>query len=522
MSRNSLAPAPEARYPCHEIYTYRGFIRAIESGEAYSKKSIRIAEWNDSHEGVILIQNMPFLERLSIRGYDNDIVISGDCTSLQHIAIEKSTKTVTINVPCKSLSLYYFNGKVIFDHDSLKSITMYTSNVEEINFVKHQSELGDFSVINSIICDKSFIDSIPKMNHLRELRLEHINIESLPNLSGLSKLRILEISNTSISDLSFLKGLSLEYLGITALPINSLAILEGMEIETLIANEILADNYEVIRTLRGLKNLSLCENGIGSISFLQGLGLEKLYLFDNSIIDLGPLSSCLSLMHLKIQNNLVYDVTPLYKCPKLRTLDIQNNYVFHVEKKAMNLEKCLTNNNYFSRNPFDGIEQETYKDMREIPDMSVDDGQIYRSLNNVLVSIKKEIPVTATLEECRNLFSIEDRRIFSNILANAQINERASMFGDILERLCPLIEKHKDKELFMSILCEDIRESCMHGKALQLAALYCSFFDVPVNLNTRTLMLANIIRNVYVEGSYVDSAQMLLLVKDRVNAYLAE
>lgn len=87
-----------------------------------------------------------------------------------------------------------------------------------------------------------------------------------------------------------------------------------------------------LKTVHDLTELDLSRNGITDLdelgfNSLAGLSIKKLYLGENRIEDLTPLSALKSLEVLDLRNNLIMDVSPLETLTSLTELNLRDNDV---------------------------------------------------------------------------------------------------------------------------------------------------------------------------------------------------
>ena len=122
------------------------------------------------------------------------------------------------------------------------------------------------------------------------------------------------------------------------------------------------NNISDVSPLTGLKNLKeleLANNEISDMTPLAGLiNLTKLYLYNNKISDLRPLRHLKNLEWLKLENNQIIDVTPLKDLASLTALLLLNNDITDVTplKNLVNLTTLnLSNNDITDVTPLAGL-----------------------------------------------------------------------------------------------------------------------------------------------------------------------
>jgi len=79
--------------------------------------------------------------------------------------------------------------------------------------------------------------------------------------------------------------------------------------------------------LKKLKWLSLEDNKIEDIQFIQGLPLERLWLSKNHVFDIGILSQMMNLKWLKLEANYLESINSLKTLTGLALLTLHNNFL---------------------------------------------------------------------------------------------------------------------------------------------------------------------------------------------------
>lgn len=100
----------------------------------------------------------------------------------------------------------------------------------------------------------------------------------------------------------------------------------------------------------GGKQLNLANKGINNLNGIEifaKYNIEWLYLDNNNITDLTPISSFTSLTKLNASNNNITDISTLENLTKLKTVNLTNNKIkdISVLKNSNNLEFLYLNNN---------------------------------------------------------------------------------------------------------------------------------------------------------------------------------
>ena len=96
-------------------------------------------------------------------------------------------------------------------------------------------------------------------------------------------------------------------------------------------------------TLVNLKELYLWNNQIADLTPLSALvNLEQLWLMNNQITDLTPLSALVKLKTLNLDNNQIADLNPLSALVNLKVLWLRDNQIagIHNDPTKRALEQC--------------------------------------------------------------------------------------------------------------------------------------------------------------------------------------
>ncbi|MCL2579540.1 MAG: leucine-rich repeat domain-containing protein [Oscillospiraceae bacterium] len=155
-------------------------------------------------------------------------------------------------------------------------------------------------------------------------------IEDFSPLNRLEDLQRLNLyHNPNLTDLSFLNGLNLVTLVLNDLPVDDYSPV--LSLSTLVNLEIYRSNLTTLN-MRGrfpeLRRLNLNRNNISDISFLESyVDLTYLDLRDNQITDITPLSGMSEMFSLSLSGNPISNIAPVAEMGQLRQLSISQTNV---------------------------------------------------------------------------------------------------------------------------------------------------------------------------------------------------
>ncbi len=119
--------------------------------------------------------------------------------------------------------------------------------------------------------------------------LSDSGVKDLAPLKGL-KLEILQITGLPIADLSALEGMPLEYLNAAITNVKDLSPLKGMPLKILDLRHTRVEDLSPLQGMTSLEQLFLEETRVKDLRPLKGLELQKLYLSKSPVRDLSPLA----------------------------------------------------------------------------------------------------------------------------------------------------------------------------------------------------------------------------------------
>jgi Leucine-rich repeat (LRR) protein len=160
--------------------------------------------------------------------------------------------------------------------EKLRRLEIFMGSIEDLSPLANLNGLEYLSLTKQQISD---ISPLKTLKNLAELDLSHNSISDISALHDVDNLRILSLFDNRVSDTSPLSGLKkLEYVDLRRNALSSISL----------------------RDVPVLKGISLGENAISDLSFVNDLGAEHITALD-------------------LNNNLVHDLTPLIDSPILRS-----------------------------------------------------------------------------------------------------------------------------------------------------------------------------------------------------------
>ncbi len=160
--------------------------------------------------------------------------------------------------------------------EKLRRLEIFMGSIEDLSPLANLNGLEYLSLTKQQISD---ISPLKTLENLTELDLSHNSISDIRALHDVDNLRILSLFDNRVSDTSPLSGLKkLEYVDLRRNALSRVSL----------------------RDIPALKGLSLGENAISDLSFVNDMGAEH-------ITGLG------------LDDNLVHDLTPLLDSPILRS-----------------------------------------------------------------------------------------------------------------------------------------------------------------------------------------------------------
>ncbi len=336
---SSCARTAENEHLPNYCQTYSGFM-ATTSPDMYELLSEEIGEVNQFNYLSVIseielsfevdepnreidlggIQCFQNLTSLTLVGSSfKDISEISALKNIQSITLE-DTSIVNIN-SFKNLSkvkeLTISGSKQLQSVDGVEEMTKLTHLELTNNGIVNIKELDSLVNLQSLILNNNEISDFPEitqLNKLVDLDVSYNNIQSFgENLNGLSNLKTFTASYNNICDISNLDDLvSIESL---YLDNNNLGCLGE------------SPDFSSLTNAPNLKVLYLNDNNLTSISDLadKDLPLEKLYLHNNLLTDITPISLYTTLTDLRLENNLISNIDDLSGMINLTNIDLKDN-----------------------------------------------------------------------------------------------------------------------------------------------------------------------------------------------------
>ncbi|ADU66778.1 leucine-rich repeat-containing protein [Desulfurispirillum indicum S5] len=213
----------------------------------------------------------------------------------------------------------------------------------------------------------SDLNGLQHFVNLQELNLRgNLNVSDLQPLTYLNQLQWLSLGGSSVDDLSALAALpGLETLAVWGTGLTALDIGGMTHLKNLYASH--GEIADVTSLPSGLEELYLDGNNLEDLDFLTGLpllrvlylgnnqisdlapvsgrgGLEVLQISGNAIDDLSPLSTLTNLQELYASENDIADMAPLVGLSHLRVLDLWGNQIVSLPADLSGLSSLETLN----------------------------------------------------------------------------------------------------------------------------------------------------------------------------------
>ncbi len=300
------------------------------------------------------LTNLTFLN-LELTGVE-DVSCLSKLTELTHLSFSESkVKDVSVVKDLSKLEVFYMNNLENLDETTIKVpmglIEFYCNNngLTNIEFLRENIALNRVELSGNKIADISPLSTKP-------LSMVNVNSNQITDISPIAVTNFeLKATDNQISDISCLKGTKAEFIflsnnkisdisafeandGLRTLElrnnniVNIYALKDCFNISTLDLNGNQIADISAIATIDNLLNLDLRNNQIADISPLAQNqkfvdSKSTIYLSDNKIVDLTPLSKFKTSDSIWLDNNLIEDVSPLTACTNLEHLSIKHNRI---------------------------------------------------------------------------------------------------------------------------------------------------------------------------------------------------
>jgi len=174
-------------------------------------------------------------------------------------------------------------------------------------------------------------DEIKAATNLKEFSADGSNIESLEPIAGatgLTKLSLLDTKN--LKSLDGIAGLTaLETLDVKGAPLTRLELGTLTKLTRLLAEDLKLTETPNLSALKSLDKVSLDNSQLTTMPELAP-SVTLVSVFDNAIVDIGPLKNLPNLVTARLKNTKVVDLTPLAGLKKLDEVDIRKTPVTDV------------------------------------------------------------------------------------------------------------------------------------------------------------------------------------------------
>ena len=219
--------------------------------------------------------------------------------------------------------------------DEIKGLTRLESNnrrVHNLTGLQFATNLAHLELDNSRVSDISPLKGLTKLSFLEV----HGGFSDLSFLSGLANLKFLDVSGSKVSDLSPLAGLT--NLNVLLAPDGVEVVLPPAVIQggflhipdpnlRAVLEEALGTKAITPSAMATLTTLKASDRGIFNLAGLEfAVNLQELWISDNPVSDLSPLSGCTNLIRLfawPMPN--ISDLSPLENLTELEQLEFRGN-----------------------------------------------------------------------------------------------------------------------------------------------------------------------------------------------------
>ncbi|GEC88712.1 leucine-rich repeat domain-containing protein [Brevibacillus brevis] len=199
---------------------------------------------------------------------------------------------------------------------------------KSINKPVQDIKVEDFLNIEELTLDT---DSFPL-----EQKDEKIDLSVL---SKMKKLKNLSLNKINAKDYLFLKDLNeLEYLSITGFREDQLPALNNSKLISLSLDEGDLSSLRILENSKSVTQLSIRNNKINDLSFIQLPNLTFLDVSNNPIPSINFVKELPNLVRLQIMNAPITDIAAVQYTPKLNYLDIRGTKVTSIHP-LINLEE---------------------------------------------------------------------------------------------------------------------------------------------------------------------------------------
>lgn len=199
----------------------------------------------------------------------------------------------------------------------LEFLDLHYNGIKNINEISYLKKILFLCLSENKIND---ISSLKELLHLQHLFLNDNNISNIAPLGKLTNLITVDISDNLCTDIDVVRNLyQLKHLKLN--------------------NNKKVKNYDVLKELPSLEDLSISKNSISDFSVVNNLqNLKKINISHNKIKDFLITKSLLGLNWLNLSNNNIENIDEIKKILNLNYLDLSHNKINDIN--------CLQNLKY--------------------------------------------------------------------------------------------------------------------------------------------------------------------------------
>lgn len=256
-------------------------------------------------------------------------------------------------------------------------------------------------------------------------------------------------------------------------------------------------SIEGVQYLNNLGYLYMDNNQVSDLTPLSGLTkLETLQLNNNQISNLGSLSGLTNLKYLVMDNNQVSDLTPLSDLTNLEMLQLNNNQIsdFSPLSNATNLWALVINNNQISDlTPMEGLNNLV---VLHLSNNQVSDLTSISGLTNLAI-LNLDNNQVRDLTPISGLTNLSVLRLNNNQISNISVLSDFTMLSEILLDNNQISDLSALKDISMPMMDVSMKNQQVNNKPVN----YQTNLLLPITVkdNTNTLVTPETISD---NGSY--------------------
>lgn len=201
-------------------------------------------------------------------------------------------------------------------------------NVTDWDSISTLTALQEVALAGTGITDVSFLSG---MTALINLDLgSNTGLSDLSPLSGLDNLQWLVISNTGVTNFDAVGAIpSIEWLDADGLNVSDFSgILNLTNLTEFVLGDVTSTAWNQLNGITvPLEYLYLSGEGITDVSWLEGLNIEALTLYDTPLTSFDSVAAVEGLRFLYVENSNFSDVSPLAGLTSLETVYLDGNHV---------------------------------------------------------------------------------------------------------------------------------------------------------------------------------------------------